>query len=341
MKLRMGVIGAGIMGEMHSRAYAEYPTTELVAVCDVVGERAASLAKKWGVKSWYRDYAEMLDKEDLDAVAIATPDHLHRGVSVDCLEAGKHVLLEKPLATTLQDGEAIAQVVRETGKIFMVNHGLRQKPAIRLVKDAVSSGELGKIKHVLSTHHWRLRGPTETISWAEHTSLATFLLSHTVDLVRWWLGEEIVEVFALETRGLLESLGKPTHDTLAALAKFESGATFSMEASWIYPNAHISFGDVVYNVLGDKGVMRFDHLAQGLEKATDLAEVMVTELQSSDYAGRATGWWYDSVHYFVDSVLAGQHPTPTVQDGLHVLKVVSAMLQSVREGNKVTIEYDS
>lgn len=256
MALRVGVIGAGIMGEMHSRAYAEYPKTELVAICDVIAERAHTLAKRWNARAWYSDYREMLRREELDAVAVATPDHLHRDPTVHCLEAGKHVLLEKPLATTLADAKTIVQTVQRTGKILMVNHGLRQKPAVRLIKDAIAAGELGKIKHVLATHHWRLRGPTETISWADRTSLATFLLSHTIDLVRWWLDEEIVEVYALETRGLLESLGKETHDTIAAIAKFRSGTTFSMEASWIYPNAHISFGDVAFNILGERGVMK-------------------------------------------------------------------------------------
>jgi predicted dehydrogenase len=312
-----------------------------VAICDIVEERARSLAERWGAKAWYRDYREMLEQEDLDAVAVATPDHLHRPPAVDALEADRHVLLEKPLATTLEDGRAIAQAVSKSGKILMVNHGLRQKPAIKMVKEAVAAGELGRIKHVLATHHWRLMGPTETIPWADKTSLATFLLSHTVDLVRWWLGEEIVAVYALETRGLLESLGKQTHDTLAALAKFQSGATFSMEASWIYPNSHISFGDVLFNLLGDKGVMRFDHLAQGLEKATDVAEVMIPDLglDVADYAGRATGWWWDSVHYFVDSILAGQQPVPTAEDGLRVLKVVTALLESAAKSEKITIQY--
>jgi predicted dehydrogenase len=335
--LRVGVIGAGIMGKMHCQAYRDYHRSEVVAVADVVEERARSLAGQWGIKSWYTDYREMLEKEELDAVAVATPDQLHRAPSVDALEAGKHVLLEKPLATTLEDGRAIVEAVQRTGKILMVNHGLRQKQAVRMVKQAVAAGELGKVKHVLSTHHWRLKGPTQTISWAAETSLATFLLSHTVDLVRWWLDEEIVEVYAMETRGLLESMGVPTHDTLAALARFQSGATFSMEASWIYPNSHISFGDVQFNLLGDQGVMRFDHLAQGLEKATDVAEIMLTELGGVDYAGRAVGWWYDSVHYFVDSVLAGEQPIPTAQDGLQVLKVVLALLESARADRKVVI----
>jgi predicted dehydrogenase len=334
MTLRVGVVGAGIMGAMHAAALSQYHASELVAVGDVVADRAGALAARYGGVA-YDDYRRMLERDDLDAVAVATPDHLHRGPAVDALETGRHVLLEKPLATTLEDGEAIAAAVARAGRVLMINHGLRHKPAARMIKRALEAGELGRVKQVLGTHHWRLEGPTRTIPWAASTSIATFLLSHTVDVVRWWLADEVLDAYAAETRGLLAARGVDTHDTLAALVRFRSGTTLVVDASWIYPDGYVASGESVFNVLGERGALRFDHFAQGLERVGERTDGLVPDLEGVDWAGRLQGWWVDSVRYFVDSVLAGRAPEPDVQDGLAVLRTLVALLDSAASGEPV------
>lgn len=340
-ELRMAVIGVGMMGRLHAATYSQYHRSKLVGVCDRNDAVARAVASRMGDVPWYTDYRECLETQDCDAVAIATPDHVHRDVTLLALEAGKHVLLEKPLATTLTDGVAIARAARESGKTVMINCGLRQKSAARRVKDALTAGELGKVKHISAVHHGNISLPTEVLrAYAAESSLAT-LLAHSVDLVRWWSDSEVEEIFALETRGMLTTMGIDTHDTVAAVGRLSTGATLSLEASWIYPRAHSGFGDVQFNVIGEEGVAKFDHLRESLSGTTAGGRAIHEEFEALDYGGRLSGWWFDSLHYFVDSVLDRKTPTPDAADALRTLRVLIAMDESIKRGASVGVEYDT
>ena len=114
--IRVAVIGAGFMGERHARIYAGLPDVELVAVCDVHEEAARELAERTGAPAHYTDFAELLRRDDLDAVSVCTPDGLHREPCEQALAGGRHVLVEKPIATTVADAEAIVAAARGSGR---------------------------------------------------------------------------------------------------------------------------------------------------------------------------------------------------------------------------------
>ena len=121
-KTGFGVIGTGIVGgAWHAHVYHHMPKSELVAVCDLNGERAREIADRYGVQHVYTDYRELLARDDIAAVSIATPDFAHRDIAVAAARAGKHILVEKPLATTVEDAEAILAAVDEAGVKLMVD----------------------------------------------------------------------------------------------------------------------------------------------------------------------------------------------------------------------------
>ena len=103
MSVGMGVIGAGVWGNIHCTTYSALPNVTLVAVCDLVPEKAKAMAEKYGAKRWYTDYTQMLADPEIDAVGVVTPDFAHKQPVLDAAAAGKHVIVEKPMATTLQD----------------------------------------------------------------------------------------------------------------------------------------------------------------------------------------------------------------------------------------------
>ena len=125
-----GVVGTGLWGEFHALVYSSHPGAQLVAVCDVNAERAAQIAKKYGAKRWYTGYLDLLADGEVDAVTVATPDHLHREIGVAAAQAGKDVLMEKPLALTVDDCQAVIAAAQRAGSKLMVDFHNRWNPPL-------------------------------------------------------------------------------------------------------------------------------------------------------------------------------------------------------------------
>ena len=124
-RVRLGLIGTGTWGKVHAETYASYPRASLVAVCDLNEERARHMASRYGVPHTYTDYRKMLAEAEIDAVAVVTPDFAHREIIVDAARAGKHIIVEKPLATSIEDLDRIAEAVSQAGIKFMVDFHCR------------------------------------------------------------------------------------------------------------------------------------------------------------------------------------------------------------------------
>lgn len=142
---RVGVIGLGIYGQLHARTYATAPGAELVAVCDVWQDRAEATAKEAGYSA-FTDYAQMLSDCELDAVSIALPDYMHADATIAAAKAGKHVLVEKPFAITVDQCEQMIRAVDENGVSLMTDFSERWSPVMQLAKKAITSGDLGKVQ---------------------------------------------------------------------------------------------------------------------------------------------------------------------------------------------------
>ena len=143
--LRMGVIGLGWFGEIHAETIAGVPNLELAALCTRTPERLAELGKKFGVSKLYRDYREMLEDPDIDAVSICTMWDQHTQPALDSLQAGKHVFLEKPIASSVEDARAITAAAKDSRGILFIGHVVRFNPRYRMAKQAIEEGRIGKI----------------------------------------------------------------------------------------------------------------------------------------------------------------------------------------------------
>ncbi|MEJ2556851.1 MAG: Gfo/Idh/MocA family oxidoreductase, partial [Anaerolineae bacterium] len=141
-QVRLGIIGAGFMGGIHARIAAELAGTDVIAVADIDEARAISVAANYGGQP-YRDYQEMLARERLDAVIITTPETDHREPAVEAAEAGCHIFMEKPLAATLEDADAILQACQKAGVRLMTGYILRFEACYAKIHQAVAQGEIG------------------------------------------------------------------------------------------------------------------------------------------------------------------------------------------------------
>ncbi|MGQ9596679.1 MAG: Gfo/Idh/MocA family protein [Thermoproteota archaeon] len=163
--IRVGVIGCGVMGKYHARVYSELPGVKLLATADVLEERAKEVAKEFGAERWYTDYNELLTRSDIDAVSITVPDHLHRGPTVAAAKAGKAVLLEKPIATTLEDADAIIKAVKRAGIPFLVGHIVRFDYNYVKAKEYIDRGSLGDPISIWARRNNSVTSPKRLEAW--------------------------------------------------------------------------------------------------------------------------------------------------------------------------------
>lgn len=324
------------MGNLYCKAFTQCKTADLVAVCDLDPKRASRLARAHGVKKSYSDCGEMLAREELDAVTVATPDFCHRAPVIACLQAGKDVLCEKPLATTMEDCRAIAAAVRRSRRKLMVNYGNRHRANVRAIRDHVQSGRIGKVQNVF-IHLREQLGKTRTLAWAARTTPTFFLLSHCTDTVRWIVGGMATEAHARASYGALRKRGLDTPDTVAAMLTFDNGAVVTMDASWTMPDGFAPSIDFRLEVLGEKGALYADLYPRDLMAYDTGTHGLDHSMGPADPFGRTLGWWLNSCGYFVECIERDVAPEPTVDDGLKVTQILLAIEKACRTGGVVRV----
>ena len=247
-KLKAAVIGVGSMGRHHARVYSELPETDLVAVADVSETNGARIAGQHGGKA-YTDYREMLEKERPDLVTVAVPTRFHRDVAEAALAAGVHVLVEKPIAASVEEAQALITASEPADRKLMVGHIVRFDPAVQALKQHIDAGELGRIFQIVC----RRIGPFP--SRIRDVGVVVDLAPHDLDVMRYVTGEEPLRVYA-ETE---QHIHTEHEDLLTALLRFPSGITGMLEINWLTPT---KVRDVI--VLGEQGMFRADCLLQDL-----------------------------------------------------------------------------
>ena len=332
--LKCGVIGAGILGKVHLKACSQFPHAQPVAVCDIIDERAKDAAKEFGVEA-YTDCTEMIGKADMDVIHVVTPDFAHRDPVVKSLQSGRHVLVEKPMATTLEDAKAIAEAAKMADGKLMVNFSNRWNVPHHNTKKAIDNGDLGQLKHAYARLSNTTYVPTQMLSWASKSSPTMFLLPHMVDLVRWFFSAEADTVYAVKTEGVLKSMGVDTHDTMTALVTFDNGAVACFETSWILPESLPYVVDHYVKIIGSKGITYADLAERGLRKFGEKAEY---PHRTDTIYGYGRGFPYDSIYHFLECIIEDKEPINNEMDGLMNTAILCAMLDSAEKGKPVKVE---
>lgn len=233
--LNLGIIGVGLLGGQHARTAATHPDVTLKAISDLRPKVGQQMAQETG-STWYKDYHTMLQKEALDLVIVATPDPLHKDPVIAAAKAGvPHIITEKPLATTPTDARRMRDAVLKSGATFNILFPNRFNPLDRVVHYIVQNGLIGAPVHGDVRLDDNISVPTtmwgnRSRSWAGGSSTAHFLLSHVVDLLRWYFHPaDIVEVYAISQHRVLQY----TPDLYDAYLTFDHGLTVRVKAEWI------------------------------------------------------------------------------------------------------------
>lgn len=341
-KLRMGVIGLR-MGKNHAKAYQTHPGSELVAICDMDKDLLAATGDELGVEKRYTDAAKMMKDAKLDAVSIATPNRFHAPLSIAALEAGLHVLCEKPMAMNAAEAEKMNKAALKAKRNLMINFSYRFSEMSYALKDQVDRGAVGDIYFGRTVWH-RRRGIPGFGGAFTNKDLAgggplIDLGVHRLDLALWLMGypEPIAvsgSTYDPIARAKADAAGATytVEDLAAGIVKFANGATLIVEASWalnIEEREHM-----VTLLCGTKGGL--------VQKNTGGGYNFVAELYTDEGGNQFTkrlDWSTEPVpssyHEFVDSIIAKRPPMATGEQGIKVMKILDGIYESAATGREV------
>lgn len=330
-KLRVGVIGCGsIARHRHLPEYAANPNVELVAVCDNNAERALEIGEKYGVPS-YTSFVELLRDAEVDAVSVCTPNYLHAPISNAALLAGVHVLCEKPMATSKEEAESMIDTAAKSGKKLMIAHNQRFVASHQKARQLIQSGEVGKIYSFRTAfghggpEGWSVEGKEGWFFQKDKAFVGAMgdLGVHKTDLLRYLLGEEIVEVGAFVETSAKEFA--TVDDTAVCVLKTESGTIGTLAASWSY----VSKEDNSTIIYGENAILRLeDDPTNSLVvqyKNGDVVNYQLGKIQSNDEGGQSSSHVIDQ---FVDAVLNDKDVPISGEEGMKSLGVILAALES-------------
>jgi predicted dehydrogenase len=354
MSVRVGVIGGGIWGNYHLSAVRDLENdgkAELAAIATRTETSAKKHQEVFRIKG-YTDYKKMIDEETLDAITVATPDHLHREMALYALEKGKHVLVEKPMDLTSAGCAAMVDMATKKNVLLQVDFHKRFDPYNIDAMRKVREGKIGEPYYAYAYMEDKIVVPTNWLaSWSSQSSPFWFIGVHKYDLVRWITGREAIWVYARGHKGKLASMGFDTFDAVSALIQMEGELTCTIDANWILPMQFEAVVNQGLRLVGSEGMIELDSQDRGLRYCFS-SDGTATPNPGAFFSGENVfgkyghGYFVDAIKDFVLNVLflkkggrleelMGRYPTG--QDGLRVTQVAEAVQKSITEGRLVKI----
>jgi predicted dehydrogenase len=330
-KVGVGLIGCGTWGKVHARTYAASDSVNFVAACDMDARRAEELTRNYGAQRHYSDWREVLENPEIRAVSIATPDFAHGEIVLAALQAGKHVLVEKPLATTVVECETIVAAREKAGLKLMVDfHNRWSQPFVNL-RAKLEAGELGKLLMMNIRLNDTLFVPTGMLSWAGRSSPAHFLGAHVVDLVRWLSGAEVARVYSVSRSEVLKGKGVETPDFFQSILELSSGATAVIENCWILNTSAPSVFDFQCEFVASRATayVNASHHRM-MEVYSDQGAALPDVSGAPELYGKPVGFCVAAIEHFIHCVATDQQPRVGAEDGLAAARIIKAIEDSAR-----------
>lgn len=320
-KLNVGVIGLGAIGQKHVEALAQVERANLVSLADINKDVLEKTAAKYNAKP-FADFKEMLAMPGLDAVVVATPDEIHAEPCIAAAEVGKHILVEKPIATTIEDANAIITAANTAKVKLMVGFSLRFNLHYMKAKQIIEKKQLGD---VISVFARRLNVISQADRINGRCGVLHFLGIHEFDMLRWILGSEPVSIYTEESTSVPKKY--PQDNESFSIIKFENGVRACAHIGWNLPAQHLGGRDFKLDIIGNKGAFYLDQMRQGIEIYSE---------SLSKYPSVNSGLYIED-RAFVNCVLDDTSSPSTGKDGLIALKMVMAAIKSIETGSTVLI----
>ena len=308
------MIGVGAWGKNHARVFSELQNARLVAVVDRDGDRAKDTARKYNA-SYYTEVGDLLANPDVEAVTICTPTVTHADLALQAIEAGKHLLLEKPMTDTVQQAQRLIDAAESAGTILTVGFVERFNPSVRTAAKVIDEGKLGEL--VLGSA--RRLGPFVPGRVAD-IGIIKDLAIHDIDIARYLVKQEAKSVYAIAG-----SLHHKYEDHANLVIRFDDKPAFFVECNWLTPHKTRTL-----SITGSSGVLSLDYISQEVTLGT------------SQWVQKSTAVWDEPLKgelaHFADCVANRKEPLTTGVDGRQALRIAEAALKSAKSGKVVYLE---
>ena len=312
--VNVGVIGVGAMGENHVRVYHKIEEANLVAVSDVSERALKKIEKKYGAKG-YTEYSELLENPEIEVVSVCVPTTFHHNVVMEAIKNGKHVLVEKPIAFTLEEAEEMIAAAKEAGVLLATGHVERFNPAVQKAKELVDDGVIGDI---VSTFAKRV-GPLPPR--IKDVGVAIDLAIHDLDIMNYLFDEEVTQVYG-SMNNILGDCEFEDHAEI--MVNFDNESTGIIEVNWLTPYKRREL-----ELTGTAGIISVDYIQQSIEVYGKFAQDIQIK-HEEPLKGELIS--------FLNAVVNGTEPEITGEDGLKALKMVIAANRSSKEHKPISFD---
>jgi predicted dehydrogenase len=334
-KLRTAIIGLGWPGIQHLKGYIACDRSEVVAVCDLDDARCAEVAKEYDIPNIFTNHQQMLESDELDAVSVCLPNFLHAPISIDALNAGKHVLCEKPPACTAEEARQMADVADQNQRLLMYALVQRFSGSAQYLKGLINAGEFGEV-YFGKAGYVRRRGiPLGREGWFVDKSRSgggalIDIGVHALDCVWWLMGSPkpvaiIGAAFSKFGHLVPEGVKYDVDDATFAQLRFENGATIMLESTWALNLP----GDGYVKIAGTKAGARLNPL-------TIYTEEDGTEIEKTPEIPSINSFDEEAKH-FVDSILDGSTPISSARQGVTLMQMLDGIYQSSETGGAIDL----
>lgn len=356
--LRIGVIGCGI-AQWHLEGFATEPRAKVIAIAGLDTDRCVQLAQKFDIPNVYTDYKELLANPDIDAVSVAVPNFLHHPIALAAAKAGKHILMEKPLARNEQEGQEMIDAAKEAGVNLSIIFNRRSRTDMRVLEKHIQEGGLGEIYHAKA--FWLRRSRIPGLGgWFTKKEQAgggplIDLGVHVLDMALYLMGNPKVLAVSAATYAEIGPQGRgqwkgnrfkstegvhyEVEDMATAFLRLEGGKTLTLDVSWaLHTKATDDFGVTVYGNKGGAELYVEEYASTGtltLIGNVGGADAITNPIFESEApsAGHA-----NVIHDWVEELLGGEGRAPSGEEGLDRTRVIDAIYKSAAEGREIRLD---
>lgn len=340
--IRIGIIGAGKMCQSgHLPAFDKFDDCEIVAICDINEAKLEQMAQRYPDAHLYRDFKEMIDNEELDAVDICTPNSIHSVAAVYALEKGIHVLTEKPDAINANEAEKMRLASQKSGKVLMAIRNNRYRPTTKFLKQFISDGKMGEI--YAGRCGWiRRRGIPGWGGWFTDKAQSgggplIDLGVHIIDLAMYLMGnpKPVTVSGSTYTKFAHTSHSKMDVEDLAmGFIRFDNGACLQIEFSWA---SNIPGDQMFVELRGEKAGSRMSGLDRKFEIFTEeYGSCMNVNPMIDDYSGPSHH--EQNIRHFIDVISGKCEPDFTPDQGVNMVKILEALYKSAELGHEIALD---
>ena len=330
-KLKIAVIGTGLVGSFHAETFFRNPNSELIAVCDINKEKVNKIANRFKCKA-YNEFESLINTEKLDAISIATPEQIRIAPALLAIEKGLKILLEKPLGRNLEDIENLVNKIKNHNKLISVNFILHEDPRYKLMKEKIKNNEIGEIVSCYA----RRRGNRFGIEiYAPWTDLISSTLIHDIQMVMSINNSKPERVYA---EAVIRECAKfNSHDAVMSLIKFTDGSIASFETSWVLPKNQPEPLDPSLHVVGDKGSIIIEGSSMGLQIQTDKSYMKPDLANWPIIDSKVEGCLKRNLDKFIEDCVYDNQPEVDLIKAYEVEKIVFAMKKSIDENKPINL----